>query len=210
MTTDVVDGRVVSALCDRSPGAQLIVLGSGGHGGLAGLLVGSVGVAVSAHAACPVVVVRGGDAIARDRPVVVGVDDSVEAHAAMAFAAEEASMRGVDLLAIHAWSPPSGPRRSDVQPPLADVAELEATGRQMLTESVRGWSAKYPQLRVTIRLVRGHGQYALSEASADAQLVVVGSRGRGGFVGLVLGSVGQHLLHHASCPVAVVRPQVLG
>jgi nucleotide-binding universal stress UspA family protein len=210
VTTDLVDGPAVSVLCEVSHDAQLMVLGSRGHGGFSGLLVGSVSVAVSAHAAGPVVVVRDGDAASeRDRPVVVGVDDSAEAQAAVAFAAEESALRGVELVAVRAWNPPPVPWRSDVRPLIADAAELETAERHLLNDAVAGWSAKYPQTPVTTRLVAGDARRALVEASANAQLVVVGSRGRGGFAGLVLGSVSQHLLHHAHCTVAVARPRAL-
>jgi nucleotide-binding universal stress UspA family protein len=203
----LLDGSAVLVLCEQSRTARMIVLGSRGLGGFTGLFVGSASVAVAAHAGCPVVVVRDGDPEQRTgKPVLVGLDDSAESQLALSFAAEEAAVRGVGVVALRAWTAVSQvPWRSDVRPAGVEPAEVKTAEWRLLSASVRGWSDRYPSVPLTTRLVAGDARRTLAEASGDAQLVVVGSRGRGGFAGLVLGSVSQYLLQHARCPVAVAR-----
>ncbi|HET6215120.1 MAG TPA: universal stress protein, partial [Micromonosporaceae bacterium] len=207
----VLDGAAATILCEQSRHARMLVLGSRGLGGFTGLFVGSVSVAVAVHAHGPVVVVRDGEpALTAGRPVAVGVDESDQTRLAIGFAMEEAAARGVGLLAVRAWASPPVPWRSDVRPLVEDVAELETAERHELSEAMRSWRDKHPTVAVTTRLVAADARHALTAVSHDAQLVVVGSRGRGGFAGLLLGSVSQHLLHHATCPVAVVRESSSG
>jgi nucleotide-binding universal stress UspA family protein len=204
--TLVLEGPVAATLCTLSAQPRMIVLGHRGHGGFSGLLIGSVSLTVTAHAHCPVVVVRGGSHDEqRDLPVVVGVDDSVTAQLAVDFAFREAASRGVNLVAVRAWHPPPVPWRSDVRPLALDADELETAERHALHEALAGGQRRYPAVATTTRLFPGNASHALVTESGKAQLVVVGSRGRGGFTGLLLGSVSQQLLHHAHCPVAVVR-----
>jgi nucleotide-binding universal stress UspA family protein len=201
-----VTGYPVPVLQDESTRAELVVLGDRGLGGFTGLLIGSVAVDLAAHSACPVVVVRGPEpdyATPLPEPVVVGVDGSPASEAAVAFAFEAASLRGVPLVAVHVW------RDLLVDPtmaPLLDWDAVESDEREVLAERLAGWTEKYPDVPVRRLVVRDRPARALVEESGRAQLVVVGSRGRGGFQGLLLGSVSQALLHHAHCPVAVVRP----
>jgi nucleotide-binding universal stress UspA family protein len=200
-----VEGDPVAVLEAESQQAGLVVLGDRGLGGFTGLLMGSVAVALSAHGACPVVVVRGIEtdpAVPRPEPVVVGVDGSPGGAAAVAFAAEAAELRGVPLVAVHAWR--------DVLvdatlAPLVDWDAVESDEREVLAERLAGIPSRHPDLVVRKLVVRDRPARALVEESRGAQLVVVGSRGRGGVRGLLLGSVSQQLLHHAHCPVAVVR-----
>ncbi|WP_306213996.1 universal stress protein [Actinoplanes sp. RD1] len=185
-------------LIGRSAHASLVVLGCRGHSAVTGLL-GSVSVAVSAHAKCPVVVVRGEPAV--DAPVVVGVDDSASAQVALAFAVEEAVARNVALRVIRTWPPVTGIWEES---PMVTrtVSEQE---RQPFDELVAGWRQKHPQLAITAEAVVEHPAAALAEASKDAQLLVVGTRGHGAVVGMMLGSVSQHLLRHSACTVAVAH-----
>jgi nucleotide-binding universal stress UspA family protein len=112
LTGAVLDGPAATVLCELSQRAGLLVLGGRGLGGFADLFLGSVSLAVATHARCPVVVVREGAAIeATDRPIAVGVDDSDRAQLAIGFAMQEAAARGVDLVAVRAWSPPHPPWR---------------------------------------------------------------------------------------------------
>lgn len=199
----VVDGTAVSTLRKLSEQARLLVLGSRGLGGFTGLLAGSVAIGTATHAHCPVVVVRG--CAPAQQPVIVGVDDSVDSDRALGFAFDHAATRGVDLVVVRAWQPPPVPWRSDVRPLIYDVAELEAADRRLARQALIPWREKYPQVEPHVRLLPGTAAPALVEASVEAQLVVVGARGRGGFRGLLLGSAARQLLHHAHCPVAVVR-----
>jgi nucleotide-binding universal stress UspA family protein len=202
---DVADGSAAGVLCEASRHARMVVLGHSGLGGFTGLLLGSVAVAVSAHAHCPVVVVRGHLPAQSSLPVWVGVDGSPESDLAVGFAFDTAARRGVPLAAIHVWEPPSSPRRGTIPRLSYDPAMMAAAERQLLGEDLAIWRDKYPQVAVTTTVVPGHAGQALVDVSRRAQLVVVGSRGRGGFRGLLLGSVSQQLMHHAACPVAVVR-----
>ncbi|MBX6355213.1 MAG: universal stress protein [Micromonosporaceae bacterium] len=199
VTGAVVTGAPAPVLVEESRQAAMVVLGTRGLGGFTGLLVGSVAVQVSAHAACPVLVSRHADG---PGPVVVGVDGSPASGLAVDLAMAEASFRGATLLAVHAWARPAPIRPGDVPPPERDGAEAT----QVLAEAVAGRRDRYPDLKVDLRVVRGHPGHALITASAGAQLVVVGTRGRGGLAGLLLGSVSHAVLHHAGCPVMLVRP----
>jgi nucleotide-binding universal stress UspA family protein len=197
---EVLDGFPVPRLVDESRSASVLVVGSRGLGGVAGLLLGSVAFGLGAQAVCPVVVVRGRTG-ADEGPVVVGVDGSSVSEAAVAFAFETAARRKAPLVAVHVWL---DPLLDPVALPLNwDVADQEERAR--LSERLAGWGEKYPDVEVERLVVRDLPGRALVEQSARAQLVVVGSHGRGGAAGLVLGSVGHALVHRADCPVAIVR-----
>ncbi|MCZ7438892.1 universal stress protein [Micromonospora sp. WMMC241] len=197
---EVFDGPPALVLQERSAEAGLLVLGSRGHGGFGGLLAGSTAVSVTAHAHCPVVVVRDGRA-ATSGPVVVGSDGSPSALRALGFAVERAAQRDVPLRVLRVWEPP-GDRWSPADFDPEDVAAGERTAAEAeLTE----WREAFPDVPIEISAVPGSAASLLVEASRSAQLVVVGSRGRGGLRGMLLGSVSQQLIHHSHCPVAVVR-----
>jgi nucleotide-binding universal stress UspA family protein len=208
VTTELVLGGAAQALIGASAGADLVVVGSRGHGGFAGLLLGSVGVQVSAHAACPTAVVRG-----HDRPagggIVVGVDGSDPANAALRFAFAEAARRGVAVMAVHAWSIPQptgvGEAFAAAWAEEHDLVPYEEAARRLLADALAPWRAAYPQVEVSARLAPAGPSEALVAAGEGASMVVVGSRGHGGFAGLLLGSTSQSVLHHAPCPVVVTR-----
>ncbi|MHA6794271.1 universal stress protein [Pseudonocardia bannensis] len=203
---EVRAGFPAPVLTEESTRTQLLVLSDRGQGGFTGLLLGSVAVAVVAHASCPVVVVRASMSaglVPDTGPVVVGVDGSPTSEAALAFAFDTAARRRAPLLVVHTWQDLMlDPKVA----PLLDWDARAATERRVLAERLAGWSEKYPDVEVRRLVTRDRPARALREQSVDAQLVVVGSRGRGGFAGLLLGSVSQTLLHHSHCPVAVVRP----
>lgn len=192
VTGTVVPGGATAVLVDRSHRARLVVLGGRGAGGFAGQLLGSTSISVSAHARCPVVVVRGREPAGA--PVVAGVDGSDQALLAVEFAFAAAAGRGTSLRVVRAWEPPAA------EPEVRTEEELAAT-----MELIGGWRDKYPQVPTSVHVVARPAAEALVEASAGAQLIAVGSRGRGGFRGMLLGSVSQKLLYHAECPVAVIR-----
>ncbi|MEU0337480.1 universal stress protein [Streptomyces bobili] len=202
----LVIGEPLSVLEVQSRSAELVVVGSRGMGGFVGLLVGSTAVHLAAHGRCPLLVVR--EQPAADGPIVLGVDGSAAGESAVDFAFAEASLRNAPLLALHAWTtwnaplpPPQDASAPYVNPPGALAGEEE----RLLYEALAGHGEKYPDVVVEHVAVHGRTREALIEASRSAQLVVVGARGRGGFAGLLLGSVSQAVLHHAHCPVAVVR-----
>jgi nucleotide-binding universal stress UspA family protein len=197
----------VLALVQQSRDAALVVLGSRGLGGFSGLLVGSTAVELAGRAHAPMVVVRGkhaGEPASRG-PVVVGVDGTPVSEPAIAFAFAQASQYGADLVAVHAWSDLIVEAGYVGGAAVLDFGPIEEQAAETLAERLAGWQEKYPDVRVVREVVRDRVTKALLRHGEQARLLVVGSRGRGGFRGLLLGSTSQHLLHHAACPVAVVR-----
>jgi nucleotide-binding universal stress UspA family protein len=207
VTGDLRDGFTADVLVRESASAHLLVLGSRGVGGFRGLLVGSVSVALSAHAHCPVVVMHGptDDAPAESGPIVVGVDGSPLSDAAVEFAFTAAAERGVPLIAVHSWVDVNMAGAWAALPFTIDWDLVGAQEARRLDEVLAGWQEKYPDVEVRKVVERDRPERALLKAAAGAQLVVVGSRGRGALTGIGLGSVSQTLLHHAECPVAVAR-----
>ncbi|MDT7652132.1 MAG: hypothetical protein QOI36_3538, partial [Pseudonocardiales bacterium] len=183
----LVVGYPIGVLSAEARRAQLVVIGDRGLGGVTGLLVGSVAVALAARAECPVVVVRGEEpAVDPSLPVVVGVDGSPNSEAALAFAYEAAATHGVPLVAVHTWW---DLLVDPTMAPLLDWDAIETDEREVLAERLAGWGEKYPEVRVHRLVMRDRPAHALVQESSRAQLVVVGSRGRGVVSGLVLGSV---------------------
>lgn len=199
---EVLIGAATPVLLRCARSAALTVIGDRGLGGFSGLLVGSVAVQLAAHANGPVVVARG--AVRTDGMVVVGVDGSPANDPAVGFAFEEADRRGAPLLALHAWKTPVSTGPGDMLPLAYDPDDVRADESRVLAEALAGWQEQFPGVVVQRGLPLGGSRKALIEASDSAQLVVVGSRGRGGFTGLLLGSVSHAVLHHAACPVALV------
>ncbi|MEU9020374.1 universal stress protein [Actinomadura sp. NPDC048394] len=200
-----IGGQAAETLVDRAGDALMLVVGSSGRGGVGGLLLGSVAFQVASHARCPAVVVR-------DAPsdgfgeVALGVDGSPASAGAVGFAFQEASVRGARLHAVLAWPHPISTGPGDMQPLVYDPEMVAKGEERVLSECLSGWRAKFPDVDVVPEVVHGRAAPALARASAHADLLVVGSRGRGGFTGLLLGSVGHAMLHRARCPVAVVAP----
>jgi nucleotide-binding universal stress UspA family protein len=194
----------VPALVEQTGHARLLVLGSRGVGGFRGMLAGSTAVALVAHGHCPIAVIRGvtPDAVVPATGcVVVGVDGSAIGEAAIATAFDEASWRGAELVAVHSWREYPA-ERGDTR----HLAAVQESEHELLAERLAGWQEKYPDVAVRRVIAEGHPVECLLDNAGDAQLVVVGSRGLGGFAGMVLGSTSQALIHHASCPLLVVRP----
>lgn len=208
VSTQVSDAGPAAALVEASAAAYLVALGAAGASGLAAH-VGSILLSVSGHGEGAVVVVRTGvdcETVPQRGPVVVGVDGSAVSEAAIGKAFEEASERGADLVAVHVWSDLDLGRfagESSISQPATDVREVE---RAMLAERLAGWQEKYPDVPVTRKVYWSDPVAVLKRFSESAQLLVVGSRGRGSFLGMLLGSVSNALVQHAFCPVMVVHP----
>ncbi|WP_410622929.1 universal stress protein [Amycolatopsis sp. cmx-8-4] len=201
---DLATGSPVTELLEASADAHLVALGSRGLGGFSGMLTGSTVVAMVARGRCPIVVVRGGGR--ENGPVVLGMDGSPANEPAIAAAFDEASSRGADLVAVHSWlSVSAGTAHTLGQQLLDDFDALEANERELLAERLAGWQEKYPDVTVRRVVARDHPVRCLLDHSADAQLLVVGSRGLGGFSGMLTGSTSQALIHHATCPLLVVQ-----
>ena len=204
VTSTALPGPAAAALVDRSDDADLVVVGSRGRHGMADLLLGGVSRQVAAHAACPVVVVRGQGG--HDR-IAVGIDGSDQAARALEFAFDEASRRGWELRVVHAWDVAVIGFDADASTYpeggiLDDVRDAET---RLSSEILAGHGAGYPDVHVDVQVRRGSPARVLVDASADCDLLVTGSRGRGGFSALLLGSVSHKVLHHATCSVAIVH-----
>ena len=191
-------------LIEASKSAHMVVLGSRGTGGFAGLLLGSVGSQVAASAECPVVVWRG-DPRSESNSIVVGIDGSENSEAALGAAFEMASFHGWELVAVHAWDIPAYDLieipEGAVPLPIAEVAEDEV---RLSAEVLAGHRANYPDVVVHENLVRGPAAQALLDHASRAAMITVGTRGRGQFLSAVLGSVSNSVLHKADVPVFVV------
>lgn len=193
------------ALIEASAGAELLVVGARGLGGFKGLLLGSISQQCLHHARCPVAVIRH-DAAAPPVPtnrIVVGVDGSPSSQGALRWAAEEARLRQADLVVVHAWQMPY----TGVYPYVGDAYDT-AVFQRAADETVDQVLADIDvpeEVSVTRKVVYEPPAKAILDAATDADLVVVGARGLGGFAGMLLGSVSQHVAHHATCPVVVTR-----
>ena len=209
VTTELAVCAPAARLIAESSEAAMIVVGNRGLGGFTGLLIGSVGIQVSAHAHCPVVVIRAGSADEVAGPaagqVVAGVDGSDRSEATLDFAFEEASLRGVGLTVLHAWTVPVSTAPGDMLPAVYDVDVVKEDEARLLAETLAGWQEKYPDVPVRRLLLHSPVARELIRLSQGAELLVLGARGRGGFTGLLLGSVSHAAIQHAACPVAVVH-----
>lgn len=207
----IEEGSPIDMLLDLSEQCTMIVMGSRGLGGLSGMVMGSVSAAVVSHASCPVVVVREDNDVTEDTkygPIVVGVDGSGVSQKAIENAFKEADARGAELIAVHTWMD------MQVQASLAGLSAaqqqwqvVEEEQNALLGHRLAGWSERYPDVKVTKIVTRDRPVRALADASEGAQLLVVGSHGRGGFKGMLLGSTSRALLQAAPCPMMVVRPE---
>ena len=194
--TDLAAGSAAQVLCERSRNADLVVVGSRGHSDLPGLRLGSVAWQLAGHASGRVVVVRGPWRPANQPPgpVVVGADGSRAGRAAIVFAFEEAALRDVPLVAVCALT--------DAASRLGEIRQLREDFESLITDEAKA----HPEVSVWHRVLPGTPRAALLAAASDAQLLVVGARGRGGLDGMSLGSIAHAVLQYAPGPVAVVRP----
>ncbi|MHC9707928.1 universal stress protein [Corynebacterium diphtheriae] len=206
----IAEGSPIDMLLDMSSDVTMIVMGSRGLGGLSGMVMGSVSAAVVSHADCPVVVVRSDNHVTETNkygPVVVGVDGSDVSQRATEFAFEEAQARGAKLVAIHTWMD------MQVQASLAGLAAaqqeweiIEKEQTTLLKDRLQPLLERFPDVEVEMVITRDRPVRALEDCAHNAQLLVVGSHGRGGFRGMLLGSTSRALLQSAPCPMVVVRP----
>ena len=201
--SELLSAAPVPTLIDLSKEAHMMVVGCRGHDALQRTLLGSVSTGLLHHAHCPVAVIHDEAPILlgpSQLPVLVGIDGSPASELATAIAFDEASFRGVDLLAVHAWTD------SDIsRVPSMEWATQQSRAAEILAERLAGWQERYPDVTVHRRLVFDRPARHLLDESESAQLVVVGSHGRGGFAGTLLGSVSTAVVHAARIPVIVAR-----
>lgn len=204
--TERVVSSPAAALVEQSKTAEMIVVGSRGQSMWRRTVLGSVSTAAVHHAHCPVAVIPD-DLTSRQqpthRPVLVGIDGSPASELAIAIAFDEASWRGATLLALHAFNDadlshiPSTEKWSE--------QTVQAAANKTLAQRLAGWQERYPDVTVDRLVVWDQPARHLLDSSQSAQLVVVGSRGRGGFAGMLLGSVSTAVVHEARAPVIVAR-----
>lgn len=200
VTTRLQAEAPTAMLRQQSDEAFEVVVGHRGLGGFKGLLLGSVGLHTVGYASGPVVVVRDGDRTERGE-VVVGIDPSEHADAALAYAFDAAAVRGARVRVVHAWCPPEG------RYAVVEVGELGRAAGQAVHEIVTRWQERFPQVAVDETIVRDHPVTALRDTSTRADLAVVSARGHSA---VRLGSVSHGLIHRAGCPVAVIPPDTFG
>ena len=202
VTAEMLDGAPARVLREEATHASELVVGHRGLGGFAGMLLGSVSMHVAGHVAVPVIVVRPGPMTDHEE-IVVGIDGSAECEPALAYAFEEARLRGCGLYAIYAWQVPALADAAGVI--LYDMNKVQQAQQRFVVGTLAAWQEKYPEVTVRAEAVCAHPVTALAEASEKADLLVVGSCGSGVISAVILGSVSRAVLHHAHCPVAVVR-----
>ena len=198
----VLSGQPVPTLADLSKDADMLVVGARGLGKWERRLLGSVSTGLVQHAHCPVAVIHDEDPLIphpAQAPVVVGIDGSPASEHATAIAFDEASRRGVELVAVHTWSD------AGYALPDAGWSEVQPEEDMLLAERLAGWKERYPDVTVRRVVCRDQPARRLLEEAERAQLLVVGSHGRGGFTGMLLGSVGSQVVQSARGPVIVAR-----
>lgn len=207
VSTEIINAPVVPTLVELSKRADMVVVGCRGQGAVARALMGSVSSGVAHHAHCPVAVVHDEVPLTErtQAPVVVGVDGSPLSELATKIAFDETSRRGVELVALHAWSDmgPTGFPRVNWAP--IEWRNIKDQEEALLAQRLAGWQEQYPDVTVRRVVVCDQPAPRLLEQADNAQLVVVGSHGRGGFPGMLLGSVSSAVANAAQIPVIIAR-----
>jgi nucleotide-binding universal stress UspA family protein len=204
-------GSPAAELVHVSKDAELVVTGSRGRGPLTAGLLGSVSYMVTAHAACPAVVVRAEHPVqpGPDHPVIVGVDDSQASERALDLAAEMAAISDAALHVVHvahsSFSPDAQAYVESTSAGTDHTKTVRADAEATVQRAARRAKDTYANLPIETEVLYGSPGHVLSPLGAHAGLIVLGTRGHGGFAGLLLGSVSHTVIHEAPCPVMIVR-----
>jgi len=188
-------GRIAETLREEASKGTELVVGHRGLGGFTGLLLGAVGLRVAGHAHSPVIVVRG-DTTGTQGEVSVGIDPAEDAHAVLTYAFTAAASRGDRLRIVYGWQIPPMYLEAGYFPRMDEIEQTASSSLKLIADE---WRRHFPEVEVIEETVREHPVRALADASAHADLVVVGSSNHSG-----LGSISHGLIHHAACPVAVI------
>lgn len=203
VTGRTVRGSAAAVLIENSATAALVVVGSRGRGSVASLLAGSVSIAVAAHAHSPVAVITHPRP---DGPVVVGIDHSPISDRALQVAFEQASLRRTGLTVVHTWTDLTSEAIHDLAVTTEMLSHTQHEAQATVASTLATYQPNHPDVLVTTIISPDGPADQLLTAAAQAQLIVLGSRGRGGFTGLLLGSVSQSVLYHTPCPVLIIPP----
>ncbi len=205
ITGEVVLGPIVATLVEMSTRADLMVVGCRGEDAVSRALLGSVSSGLAHHAHCPVAIIHAEELPSEGAPVVVGIDGSPTSELATAIAFDEASRRGVDLVALHAWSDMGPIEFASANWAPIEWRNIRVAEEEVLSERLSGWNDQYPDVTVHRVVVCDRPGPRLLERAGEAQLLVLGSHGRGGFPGMLLGSVCNAVVNSAQIPVIIAR-----
>ena len=211
VTSEILHGPIVPTLADLSREAVMVVVGCLGRGTVAEALLGSVSLGLVRHAQCPVAVIHDEAPVmtrSSHAPVVVGIDGSPTSELATEIAFDEASRRGVDVIALHAWADMGPLGFASVNWAPIEWRNIKGQEEEILAERLAGWQDRYPDVAVHKVVVCDRPAPRLLKQAKGAQLVVVGSHGRGGFPGTLLGSVSTAVVNCANIPVIIARKQL--
>ncbi len=205
ITGEVVLGPIVATLVNMSARADMMVVGCRGEDAVSRALLGSVSSGLVHHAHCPVAIIHAEELPSERAPVVVGIDGSPTSELATAIAFDEASRRGVDLVALHAWSDMGPIEFASANWAPIEWRNIKVAEEEVLSERLSGWNDQYPDVTVHRVVVCDRPGPRLLERAGEAQLLVLGSHGRGGFPGMLLGSVCNAVVNSAQIPVIIAR-----
>ena len=205
ITGEVLLGPIVATLVNMSARADMMVVGCRGEDAVSRALLGSVSSGLVHHAHCPVAIIHAEELPSERAPVVVGIDGSPTSELATAIAFDEASRRGVDLVALHAWSDMGPIEFASANWAPIEWRNIKVAEEEVLSERLSGWNDQYPDVTVHRVVVCDRPGPRLLERAGEAQLLVLGSHGRGGFPGMLLGSVCNAVVNSAQIPVIIAR-----
>lgn len=208
ISSEILHEPTVPAMLELSKHAEMVVVGRRGHGGVEQVLLGSVSTGVAHHAHCPVAVIHHEEPVmtsSPDAPVVVGIDGSPTSELATGIAFDETSRRGVDLVALHAWSDMNSFGIARIGWAPIEWRNIKDQEEEVLAERLCGWTDRYPDVVVHKDVVCDQPGLQLLKQAEKSQLVVVGSHGRGGFAGMLLGSVSTAVLNAARIPLIIAH-----